>query len=132
MAIRLGLLTLALIVCAWFALCIRAAHDSGVATAVLQAHVHLTPAEAAKARSEIARAEVLNPDQNYEVLRAEVAFHAGNVAAAISIAKGIVKREPDNVNAWYVLEFLSDKIDPALNRLAQKRVLQLAPPVRIG
>jgi hypothetical protein len=132
MAIRLGLLTVAVIVCAWFALGIRASHDSGVATGLLQAHNNLTAAEAARARSEIANAEALNPDQNLEILRAQVAFHSGNVAAAISIAKTIVKREPLNVSAWVVLELFTDHVDPALNRLAQQRVLELVPPVRVG
>jgi hypothetical protein len=132
MAIRLGLLTVAVIVCAWFALGIRASHDAGVVSAILQAHNNPTPAEAAKARSALGDAEVLNPDQNLQILRAQIEFHSGNVAAGISIAKSVVKREPLNVSAWLVLELFTRQADPALNRLAQERVSQLVPPVRVG
>jgi hypothetical protein len=132
MAIRVGLLTAAVLICAWFALGIRATHDEAAATTILQQHNRPNASEAAQARSAIAAAEVLNPDQNLEILRGQIAFHTGNVAAALTIAKAIVTREPQNATAWLLLELFSDRIDPPLNRLAQERVSQLVPPAPAG
>jgi hypothetical protein len=129
LAIRLALLTFAVAACAWFALGVRAAHDTDAASSILNGSGSLSPLDAKAALSDIAAAETLNPDQTLEILRAQVEFHSGNVAGAVAIAKGVVRREPKNAAAWVVLEVLSRRIDPAENRLAQMRVSQLVPPV---
>ncbi len=118
-------MTIALAACAWFALGVRAVHDENAATSLLDQHISLTPGQARTARDEIAAAETLNPDGALEILRAQVEFHSGNVSSAVAIAKREVRREPQNVEAWFVLELISRRIDPATNRLAQARVSQL-------
>jgi predicted Zn-dependent protease len=129
LAIRLALLTVAVAACAWFALGVRATHDTEVASSILSGSNSLTPQHAHAALSEIAAAETLNPDQALEILRAQVELHSGNVAGAVAIAKAVVRREPKNAAAWVVLELVSRRIDPAANRLAEMRVNQLVPPV---
>ena len=98
-------------------------------TSLLSAHNNLTPAQAASAQRTLSQARVLNPDERLNISRAQVDFHAGYTQRALALARGIVRREPDNVEAWIVVELMSRQIDPSLNRFAQRRVLQLAPHV---
>jgi hypothetical protein len=128
-AIRAVVLTVALAACAWFALGARAAHDQDAASNVLNQHLNLTAAEANQALSLIHNAKTLNPDQELNILRAQVEQHAGHAQQAVAIAKAVAREEPLNVNAWFVLELMSRQVDPALNRLAQARVRQLVAPV---
>jgi len=129
-ALRLGLLTIALAACVWFALGVRAAHDTGRAQAILSRQTSLTPAQTHAALSAIAAARTLNPDQGLNILRAQVQLHSGHRYSALAIAKGIVRREPENVDAWLNLALMSGRIDPAANRLAHVRIQQLVSPAR--
>lgn len=128
-AIRLVLVAVAVLACAWFALAIRSTHDEHSVTSLLNAQNHLTSEQAAAALRTLSQARVLDPDEQLNILRAQVNFHSGRVRTAAALARGIVGREPDNVEAWLVLELMSRGIDVSLNRLAQQRVSQLAPPV---
>ena len=129
-AIRLVLVAVAVLACAWFGLALRSTHDAQSVTNLLSAHNNsLTPAQAASAQRTLSQARVLNPDERLSILRAQVEFHAGYVHRALALARGVVRREPDNAEAWVVVELMSRQIDPPLNRFAQQRVLQLVPPV---
>lgn len=115
--------------CAWFALAIRSNHDENSVTSLISAHNNLTSAQAAAARRTLSRAGLLDPDERVNILRAQVDFHAGDTRGALALARGIVRREPDNVEAWVVVELMSRQADPSLNRLAQQRLGQLVPSV---
>lgn len=128
-AIRLVLVAVAVSACAWFALAIRSNHDENSVTTLISAHNNLTSAQAAAARGTLSQARLLDPDERLNILRAQVDFHAGETRRALAVARGIVSREPDNVEAWFVVELMSRQADPALNRLAQQRVAQLVPSV---
>jgi hypothetical protein len=128
-AARLVLLTAAIVACAWFALGLRALDDQTSVTAVINGNHTITAAQARSIESTLADARVLNPDEALNILRAQVEFRTGDVPKAAAIVKGIVGREPLNVNAWLVLELMTRQIDPATNRLAQARVRALAPSV---
>lgn len=127
--LRALLVTLALAGCAFFALGVRSSHDADKVGALVGRATSISPGQARADDQTINDAEVLNPDQYLELLRAEVALHAGNRPAALAIVKRVVSREPQNPEDWLALEVISAHIDPALNRLAQLRVTQLVPPV---
>jgi hypothetical protein len=131
-AVRLALLTVALAACAWFALGVRSVNDQNQVNALLNAHDHLTPAQAQAATATLNQARVLDPDEDLNILRAQVKFHSGDVAGAVRVARGVVSDEPRYADGWLVLEVLSDRIDPALNRLAQARLAELVPAVSAG
>ncbi len=131
-AVRIALLTVALAACAWFGLGVRSVHDQNQVNALLNTHNQLSPAQAQAAIAKLNQARVLDPDENLSILRAQVKFHSGDVAGAVVLARGIVDRAPQYADGWLVLEVLSDRIDPALNRLAQVRLRQLVPPVPAG
>jgi hypothetical protein len=128
-AIRLVLIAVAVSACAWFALAIRSTHDENSVTDLISAHNNLTPEQAAAAERTLSRARVLDPDEQLNVLRAQVDFHAGFAQRAVALERGIVGREPDNAEAWFVLILMSKRINPSLARLAQQRVAQLVPSV---
>jgi predicted Zn-dependent protease len=93
-----------LVVAAWFVLGARQAHDINQVTNVvsgLNGQQRLTAAEAAHANSLLDSASKLNPDSTVDVLRARVALLSGNRVLATRILDGVVKREPDNLDAWY-------------------------------
>jgi uncharacterized protein HemX len=129
LVLRALLIAFALAACAWFALGVRSSHDADKVAALIGHATSISPSQARADDNNLDHAEVLNPDQYLELLRAEVALHAGKRAVALAIAKQVVSREPQNPEDWMVLEVISAHIDPALNRAAQLRVTQLVPPV---
>jgi hypothetical protein len=126
---RALLITVALAACAWYALGVRSSHDEDKVGSLIGLATSISQSQARADDRMLDDAEVLNPDQYLELLRAEVALHAGNRARALAIAKRVVSREPQNPEDWLALEVISAHIDPALFRLAQERVTQLVPPV---
>lgn len=128
--VRVALLGLALVACAWFALGIRSVHDSNQVTDLINAHNILTATQARQALATLADARTLDPDESLNIQRAQVEFHSGDVRGAAAILEAVVRREPRYAEAWLVLELLTRQIDPATNRLAQAQVRQLVPPAR--
>ncbi len=127
-ALRVSMIVAALAACAWFALGIRSSHDADRVSALVSSASSIPASQARADYSTLDDAELLNPDQSLELLRAEVALHSGQHSYALAVAKRIVAREPGNPNGWLALEVVSDKFAPALNRLAQLKLAQLVPP----
>jgi hypothetical protein len=132
LVLRALLITAAVAACVWFALGVRSSHEFDKVNSLIAHATSITQAQAHADDQALNDAEVLDPDQSLEQLRAEVALHAGDHSAALAIAKRIVSREPQNPYDWLLLRVLSAQIDPALNRLAQLRVTQLVPPPGAG
>ncbi len=72
--VRTSIVLLAVVACAWFALAIRAAHNSNRVSAIVSGQAPLTAAEAAHARSLLDAPRTLNPDTAVDLLRAKVAL----------------------------------------------------------
>jgi hypothetical protein len=128
LALRVSLIVAALVACAWFALGIRSSHDADRVSALISSAGSIPASQAPADYRALDDAEVLDPDQSLELLRSEVALHAGQHSYALAIAKRIVAREPQNPNAWLTLEVISAHVDPSLSRLAQLKLAQLVPP----
>ena len=124
MSARVGLVAVALVACAWFALGIRQAHEIARATSIVSQARALTPARAREADSLLRSAGALNPDLEVDVLRGRVALARGNLVGARRILTSVVRREPENVEAWIWLARASNG-SPATFRLAVMRVQQL-------
>jgi predicted Zn-dependent protease len=128
---RLLTVCAAVIVCAWFALGIRQAHDISRATTVvggLNGQTRLTAAQAREANSLLNSAATLNPDRTVEVLQARVALLRGDRAQAKRILLGVLASEPDNLDAWYGLA--TSASDSATINHALARIAQLEPKPR--
>lgn len=101
--IRGLLLLVALAACAWFAIGIRQAHDAARASAIVPSSPPLSATLANRALSSLHAASFLNPDTQVDLLRAQVAIDRGERTQAESIVLGVVRKEPMNAQAWFLL-----------------------------
>jgi hypothetical protein len=124
---RFSLAGLAVIVCAWFALGTRQAHDLNAATSIATSG-KITPAQAAHADSLLDTAGTLNPDQEVKLVRAQVAFNSGNSRQAIALAQQVANEEPQNVLAWDEIAKLNAN-HPQVLLVAFNHIRELSPPV---
>lgn len=111
---------------AWFALLAVQSHATDAATA-LTGRAHLSAAEARHAGSLLDTAAILYPGQEVTLLRAKVAFAAGQVTRARRLAADAVRAEPGNPEAWLEVVDVSHgtrELGPAFQHL-----VSLVPPV---
>ncbi len=94
---------LAIVVCAWFALGIRQAHDIDRASAIVSAGRSVSAAQLRGVDSVLSSAAELNPDSQVNLLRGQVALLAGKRARAAQIFGRLVRDEPMNIQAWVSL-----------------------------
>lgn len=121
--IRAAGVAVALIVAAFFALGVRQATSTQAAT-------RRVDAGRADHRTAVLldHAGTLNPDADVDILRARLAVTRGNLPRARRILLDVVRREPENVFAWRLIQFVVEPIDPALQRRATRVFHRLAPP----
>lgn len=87
-----------------------------------------SPAEIESALADARDAELLNPDwAEPEGLRATLEIRARRERPAYDSLTEIVRREPENVQAWALLALVSRRIDPPLAARAARRVRELDP-----
>ncbi len=118
---------LALATCAWFGLAAVQATDTNRATAVLSGGP-VTPRLAAQARSWLATAGTLNPDQTVNILRGELAYAEGHQARSMQILNSVARAEPQNLQAWLALAHRAGHY-PKLFLEALRRISGLLPPL---
>ncbi len=126
---RASMVVLAVLVCAWFALAARAAHDTARATAIVSDPGRLTAVQAVHARSLLDAAGTLNPDTSVDLLRAQVALERHQNGAAVRIIENVTDREPMNLQAWVALARATLNRNPTLLELAVRNIGRLAPNV---
>lgn len=128
--VRIGLVGLALVVGAWFALGWVQARDAGRADALLSATSSPSAGRAAEIRSLLSSAGTLNPDRTVDLSRARLALDHHDYATAIRILEGVTRAEPQNALAWVQLGFTAGaagQISRAQH--AARQVGRLVPPV---
>ena len=117
----------AIVVAAWFGLGVRQAASTEHAQRLLDTHLTLTAAQAARAGTLLDRAGTLNPDGRVEVLRAQLAAETGRQDRARAILGRLVRDHPDDAEAWLRLSLLTSG---RAHEQARAQVLRLSPPVR--
>jgi O-antigen ligase/polysaccharide polymerase Wzy-like membrane protein len=115
--------------CAWFALGAVQAHEENRATALINGAGTPSPALTSHILHLLDVAGTLNPDRDIALLRSQAQTRAGRDAAAVRTAQSVVRAEPLDIDAWTVLAFAAQPIDPAEARLARAHQAGLAPPV---
>ncbi|MBV9193484.1 MAG: hypothetical protein JO168_05015 [Solirubrobacterales bacterium] len=123
--LRAAVAVLALVVCAWFALGARQAHELSAAGNLITTPGALTRPQAAHAEAMLRAAATLNPDSQVDVLRGRLALTQGQRARATNLFTRVAEREPMNVVAWYWLAQDPQSYGAWLVALA--RVAQLEP-----
>lgn len=96
----LALALVSLVAAAWFGLGIHQAHDIGGAAAIVAGTSHVSPGQARHAGDLLRSASVLNPDDEVDILRGELALDEGNRVAARRIFEQVGAKEPENALAW--------------------------------
>ena len=117
----------AIVVCTWFVVGTRQAHNTNAATALLSGGGRLSPASAARASSLLDAAALLNPDRQIGLLRAKLAAESGRRAEAQRLALRVAHAEPRNSQAWLLLSSVGTPYQAAV---AVQRLAKLAPTVR--
>jgi hypothetical protein len=127
--VRIVAAAVAVAACAWFAVGVRQAHDSDLATTLINSPAPLGAARADRAASLLHAAQQLNPDHAVDLLRVQLALREGDRERARAIALSVTRAEPQNLQAWLAYGSASSN-DPRAFRLALRRLNQLAPAVR--
>jgi hypothetical protein len=127
---QLALLTVSLILCAWFALGIRQASRTEQARAIVTHQPLPDRGRLREAGALLRDAGLLNPDAEVDVLRAGLALDLHDIRGAERILSAVVGREPMNIEAWASLALVAQQVDPPVHRRAAAQVRRLAPPVR--
>jgi predicted Zn-dependent protease len=94
---------------------------------LLSAGAHISDRDAARAASLLQGAELLNPDREVDVLRAQLADERGDRPEAQRILRGVVAAEPMNAVAWVALA--RSATNAMTLRQAFARLNVLVPPV---
>jgi hypothetical protein len=128
MVARAGAAVLAIVVCAWFALGVRAFRDQDAVIASLGDRGLLSAIQVRADRAALEDAATLNPDQGVILLRAQLDSRAGEARAALRLASQVSRHEPQNINAWLLIAVLAHR-NSATYRSAAAHVRLLAPPV---
>jgi len=127
-SLRIVAAALAVVVCAWFGLGIRQAHDLAAATAIINADT-VSSAQAAHASSLLHAAGTLNPDRTVDILRGDLALDVNDLAGARRALLPVVKAEPENLVAWFALAQASTD-DPRTAAMAYSALARLRPKVK--
>lgn len=101
---RAGLVVVALVVCAWFALSARQAVNTNRAAALVGSG-SLTASQAQHADSLLSAAGTLNPDLTPDILRGQLALQRGEYQTALADLESVTRREPLNLGAWSALAY---------------------------
>jgi hypothetical protein len=98
---RFVIAAVAVVVCAWFAIGVRQAHEISAAANILNnASTERVPAVQRRAMSMLDAAAFLNPDTQVTLLRAQLAENAGDYARAARLINQATAAEPDNIEGW--------------------------------
>jgi hypothetical protein len=129
MALRAAVVAVALFACAWFALGVHQGDAVNDASAIIAKPDAGGAAAARHATSRLDDAGTLNPDEEVNVLRGILARERGDLPRGKRILRGVVRREPENLQGWLELA-RSSAGDPrtAFDALAHVRKLVPAVP----
>ena len=100
---RAAAASVGVLVCAWFTLGIRQAHDTNKVQSLVSSTNTLSAQQAGHADALLRAAGTLNPDSTVDLLRAVVALREHQQQRAVPIIEAVVGREPMNVEAWTLL-----------------------------
>lgn len=128
MAARIAIGVVAVAVLAWLAIGLRNARlEADGADALGRAPSLAPPARLAEARSAYSRARELNADSTPEVREAGLANFDGRPREAVRLLRDVVRREPENFDAWFLMASVAARIDPPLAARAEARARALNP-----
>ncbi|HEV7846572.1 MAG TPA: hypothetical protein VGO83_09970 [Thermoleophilaceae bacterium] len=128
MAARLALGVLAIVVLAWLGLGLRNARlEADGARLIGSSPATAPPQRLAEARDDYRRANKLNVDSGPDIRVAGLANFTGHPREALAVLRGVVRREPENFDAWLLMASVAAKVDRPLAARAHARAVELNP-----
>jgi hypothetical protein len=128
MAVRAALVLVVVAVLAWLALGLRnATLEADGADLIGRSPATASPERLAEARGDYRRAGELNPDTTPQVREAGLANFSGHPREALGLLRDVVRREPENFDAWLLMSSVAADIDPRLAARARARARSLNP-----
>jgi hypothetical protein len=128
MAARLALGVLVAAVLVWLGLGLRAARLEAEGAELAGRSPATASAERlAEARDAYRRAREFNPGSGPELREAGLANFSGRPRDALALLRDVVRREPDNFDAWLVMASVAAETDPELAARARARARELNP-----
>jgi hypothetical protein len=111
----------ALVMAAWFVLGSVQSRDLDRATTLITGGAAPNATQAREASSLLDSAATLNPDQQVQLLRSQLAFERGDRAQAVRLADAATRQEPQSVQAWVQLISVSTgpKVPGEVHRLGE-------------
>lgn len=100
---RAVLAVVAVVLITWFAVFVRNERIGHAASQRIVAAPTLSEAEFDRAIRDFRRAELLDPGTKWMATRASYHMQRGQKQAALRTADAMLRREPDNIDAWAVV-----------------------------
>jgi hypothetical protein len=132
--VRCSLVACALVVAAWLALSLRNNHLQAEGRELLKYGKKPTPAQLAHAESVLEKAQRFNADRGPELGEGLVLAAADRKEQGLRVVEGVLKDEPDNLDAWYYVYIVTPDKRRAQQALAHMRELDpfAATRLRVG
>jgi hypothetical protein len=122
-----GLLALlAVLLIAWFAVLARNHSIGSSASGRVVADPEMSAAEWSDTMDEFERARLLDPSTDWRLIEAQFQL-LRDKRAALTVAQEVLRDEPDNLGAWWVVLRAAPGLDDARYREAQAAVRRLNP-----
>ena len=128
--IERGIVALAaLVAAACFAVALSAARAEDRLADLQFRPPKLGPADLRRANDLERQAGRLTPGERRVLVLSTVRLRGGDAKGALALARGAVRREPENAEAWLAVARAARDADPALAETALQRLRELVPPV---
>jgi predicted Zn-dependent protease len=128
-AARAALVIAALAACLWLLAGLRASRLQADAERPFGAE-RIQAAEIERRRDQLEDARRFNPDPTPEIREAQLLVVAGRDREAVRVLEDVVRREPENYEAWIGLRQAASSVDLPLSRRATREALRLNPLAR--
>jgi hypothetical protein len=122
--VLIALIAVALI--AWFSLLARNHSIGAAASHRVAFQPDMSAADWERAMDDLKRAELLDPSTEWSLTRAQYLLLRDR-GAALDVANSVLRREPDNLAAWWVVLRAAREIDPPRWREAVAAIERLNP-----
>jgi hypothetical protein len=122
--VLIALIAVALI--AWFGLLARNHSIGAAASHRVVTQPEMNAADWERAMDDLQRAELLDPSTEWSLTRAQYLLLRDR-RAALDVANSVLRREPDNLAAWWVVLRAAREIDPPRWREAVAAIERLNP-----